>query len=191
MAKTHTLTAVAAGGDVQRKVDGAERVIVKTGKTLESFKVGELDSLTIEPVLERMCVIDRDGRGRYQPLWPGSRVDVGEDRWPVAELASFRLELIPKPVEAPTPLPSPFVEVTYLPDSVGHVRPPEIVELAGGMLSGVVYDLGPEHGLDWSSGRPWGVYWNAVATARRVEPEELQKPTTNGAKTTTTTKARA
>ena len=185
MAKTHTLSVVAAGGDVLRKVDGATRILVKTGRTLESFKVDELDSLTIEPVLERMLVIGRDGRGRYQPLWPGSRVDVGEDRWPVAELASFRLELIAKPVEAPAPLPSRVWEVTYLDPE----RAPDIVELAGGKVDGVIYDLGPEHGLDWSSGRTWGSYLDGVATMRRVEPEELQKPATNGA--TTTTKARA
>jgi len=187
MAKTHTLVAVAAGGDVQRKVDGAERVIIKTGRTLESFKVGELDSLTIEPVLERMLVIGRDGRGRYQPLWPGSRVDVGEDRWPVAELASFVLTLIPKPVELAAPLPSRIWEVTYL----DPARAPDVVEVAGGKVDGTIFDLTPADGMDWSSGRPWGAYLDGVATMRRVEPEELEKPTTNGARTTPTAKARA
>ena len=185
--KTHTLSVVAASGDVQRKVDGATRILVKTGRTLESFKVGELDSLTIEPVLERMFVIDSHGRGRYQPLWPGSRVDVGEDRWPVAELASFRLELIPKPVELAAPLPSRIWEVVYVdPD-----RPSDVVELAGGLVQGTVYDLTPADGMDWSSGRIWGSYLDGVATMRRVEPEELEKPTTNGARTTPTAKARA
>jgi len=184
MAKSHTLSVQTPEGKHQRQVNGTVRVILRAGGNLESFPLGELERLYFERGYDgggKFCVISRGGRGAWRHVNATARIEVDEDTFLVGELGSFDLCVIPPKAAEPLPPPSRYWEVTYLPDEHGVDRPPEIVEVAGGQVKGTVYDTTPADGLDWSSGRVWGASLDAVATMRRIGPEELatSKSTTN------------
>jgi hypothetical protein len=170
MAKTHTLRAVFGGELVERKVDATERLLVKTGGTLESFKIGELAAAEYGTWGDSVQITTDDGRGRFIRLGPGSRLELGEDRFPVAELGSFLLSPIPKPAE---PEPAP-ISRTFLVRFLDGRE--EVVELAGSPeIRGTVYPGGEAMGWEvgWNEGKPWGVRLDDVDTFERIEPEGL------------------
>ena len=97
--KTHTLIVETGEGVTERVVDAQERLLVRVGAALNSWKVGELRRVQVEHAYgdeQIVLYVDTFKRGgSYTPIVRGGVVELGEDRWPVTDLVSLVLEPIP------------------------------------------------------------------------------------------------
>jgi hypothetical protein len=104
--KSHNITVSARGEVVERKVDGTERFILKSGSDLRSWKVQELTHVSVEPGYddEQVAALVCDQRGgMYHHLRRGATITLGEDSWTAADIESLVLGPIPARDEAPPP----------------------------------------------------------------------------------------
>src|SRR5687768_17470465 len=156
MSATHTLEAVAASGDVERKVLGNERVVLRSGKSAEAWKVDQLSAFRLEHAERRFFIVSDSGHGRYLALPPGGRIELGADAFSLADLSVFELCEIPKPKPEPpaTSKPGPWRMKFVDPD-----RPPIVLELAGAQVQGERLD-----GPAWEPRELWGVRLDDLAT---------------------------
>ena len=170
MAKTHQLVVRDADGERERKVDHAARLLLKAGPDLLSWKVSELESVVFEPGYEgggAVCFVPKVGGGYWRRVAGTARLELGDERWQISDLAAFVLTRTPKPVEAPAP-PSRVFRIRYLDGRE------EVLEVAGGQVKGRIYDLTPADGLGFQDGRAWGAMLDDIDTIERVGPEDLE-----------------
>ena len=101
--RKHQLRVVTADGAHERKVDGAERLLLKAGGTLLSWKVSDLGTVIVDELGAgaRIQIVDSEGKGQYRRIAPSGRFELGEERWQVGELMAFELTRIPEPAEEP------------------------------------------------------------------------------------------
>jgi hypothetical protein len=108
--KRHSLTIEGNGSGLdERRVDRSARLILRTGRVMRSFKVGELTSFKIHPgfadehvVLE---LVDSNGRGSVESLPRGARVEIANETWSAGDLVSFTLQKDAEPPEVIRPYP--------------------------------------------------------------------------------------
>jgi hypothetical protein len=136
LAKSHTLTVVNGSGEVTRKVDPTERLLVRAGRNLTSWQVTELERFSIEPrEMDEQAVayIATERGGRYEVLPRGSTIELGDNCYNVGDLFEFTLAPIPKPRE-PEPLYEPgTIRVEFLDGSTTQLE-----------KVGRVYDVNPD-----------------------------------------------
>jgi len=110
LANTHVLTLVNGNGKESRKLHGTERLLLRTGPNLTSWRVGELERFSLqhgEDGASPFAYIHDKRGARFEVLPPGASVQLGDDRWPVSELFELVLERIPEPVEPEALYPEP------------------------------------------------------------------------------------
>jgi len=104
--KTHLLKVVAGAETIEREVASTERLLWAERGDLRSWKVSGIDVFTVKPSLDREAMVltmSVDGRADIHRVEPGARVELGDAKWPVSQLASFELAPIPKPPEPVKP----------------------------------------------------------------------------------------
>lgn len=174
MSKTHSLRVTTADGVHERTVDAQERLLLKSGGNLQAFKIGDLTSFTVGTEFgptPTILIVNSTG-GAVHGVPRGGRLELGDDKWALADIASFRLALIPPKVEEQPAPPSRTWRIVYRDPE----RPPDVVEIASGRLDGRIYDLTPDDGFGWNEGRAFGPWLDDVATIERVEPAEPESP---------------
>jgi len=115
--KRHSVVIENGSGLDERRIDGRERLLLRKGRELRSFKVSELVYFKVHPafndehVVLEMC----DARGgTWEQLPRGARIELGDESWAAGDLISFHLQKDPEPVE----VTRPYAEGTWL---VHHV----------------------------------------------------------------------
>jgi hypothetical protein len=168
MPGTHTLEVVAGAGagDMSRKVQGTERVVLANGHGLESWKLDELNALELDEHVGTLLII-KDGFGEDRRIPSTGRIEVGADAWPLASVSSFVLREIPKPKEAePPPVIGTRVWIAY-----ADGRSETVVLGSGADLSGERLDA-PVSFQDDEVFEPGGVWGRRLVemTAVKLEP---------------------
>jgi hypothetical protein len=133
MPATHTLTVTTADGTEERKVNGGERLILKAGPDLRSYKVKDLSSVVVDDPGEGSVrlFIGAPGVG-FSRAHGAVRLEVGSEKWQLSELLHFELKPIPavKPPE-PEPLPNVWELIDEGGNVVGETPALTSAELAG------------------------------------------------------------